>query len=110
MLSREYNKRFQFWQTTAVPNDFAGHTMQDAFLFSSWGKISTNGVGYKFTDFGLDQFNNPFLIQLRFRKDFDYNGKDIYMLYKNQKYVIKGSRNVNEAGLLVDLFCVKAEL
>jgi hypothetical protein len=108
MLSREYNKRIEFYQVTAgAKTEFGGVTLTDDLLFSGWSKIENANNGFKYTEIGLNQFEGLFKFSLRYRLDFDYNAKDIYILYKNEKYIIKSVVLVDAANRYVDLFCTK---
>ena len=107
MLAREYNKRVSIYQTTKVPDGFGGNTVAEVLLFSSWAKLETNGVGYKAKDFGLQEFNDPLLFKVRFRHDFDYNSRTMFLTYKNDRYIIQGIRNSDEADIELEIFCKK---
>lgn len=109
MLSRQYDKRIQVWETTKVSDGFGGNTVSETLLFQSWAKIETNGVGYKAQDIGLDQFNNPVLFKVRYRNDFQYQGRTLYVLYRNVKYIIQAVRNSDQRNIELDIFCSKLD-
>lgn len=107
MIAREYTKRISVFETTNVADGYGGNTVSEVFIFSSWAKLETNGVGYKAKDLGLVNFNDPLLFKVRHRNDFDYNGRKMYVLYNNNKYIIQGVRNVNELNIDLEIFCSK---
>lgn len=109
MIAREYNKRIDVYETTTVQNEFGGNVVADALLFSSWAKVETNGVGYKATDFGINQFEDPVLFKCRYRNDFHYEGRTLYVIYRNEKYIIKGVRNVGVQNLEMEIYCQRLE-
>jgi len=109
MIAREYNKRISVYEVTLISNPFGGNTPTETLLFTSWAQLITNGVGYKATDFGLDTFENPLLFKVRYRNDFKWQGRTLFVMYGNNKYIIKGIRNINEANLELEIFCAKLE-
>lgn len=109
MLSREYDKRIEIWETISVPDGFGGNTVSEELLFKSWAKIETKGVGYKANDFGIDEFNNPVIFKVRYRNDFQYEGRTLYAMYRNEKYIIQGIRNSGQRNIELDIFCSKLD-
>lgn len=107
MIAREYTKRIDVYNVTVASDGFAGKIASEDLEFSSWAKIETNGVGYKAKDLGLQEFNDPVLFRVRFRKDFDYTGRTMSLYYKSQRYIILAIRNVDEKSLELDIFCSK---
>ena len=109
MIAREYNKRVSVYDVELVSNPFGGNTPIETLLFTSWAKLETNGVGYKAVDFGLDSFENPLFFKVRYRNDFKWQGRTLFVLYRNERYVIKGIKNVNQANLELEIYCAKQE-
>lgn len=109
MISRQYDKRIEVWGTVTVPDGFGGNLVAEQLQFKSWAKLETTGVGYKAQDFGLDQFNNPLLFKVRYRNDFQYEGRTLYVMYRNEKYIIQGIRNSDQRNIELDIFCSKLD-
>lgn len=109
MISRAYNKRIQLFEVTLETNPFGGNTPTETLLFASWAKVTTNGVGYKADDFGIDAFEDAVLFKVRYRNDFKYQGRTLLVKYRNGRYVIKGVRNIDVANLETELFCQREE-
>lgn len=103
MIAREYNKRITIIEVSVVQNEFGGNETGEVELFSSWAKIVTNSAGYKAKDFGIDTFERPVIFNFRYRNDFQYQGRTLYISYKGSKYIIKGIRQINEAGIEVEI-------
>jgi len=109
MISRAYNKHIQLFELTLEPNPFGCNTPTETLFFTSWAQVITNGVGYKATDFGIDAFEDPVLFKVRYRNDFKYQGRTLYVQYKGFKYIIKGVRNIGVADLEMEIFCQQVE-
>lgn len=103
MIAREYNKRITVIEVNTVQNEFGGYETAETELFSSWAKIVTKSAGYKATDFGITDFERPVIFNFRYRNDFQYQGRTLYIEYKGSKYIIKGIRQINEAGIEVEV-------
>lgn len=109
MISRSYTKRISVYEVTLEQNEFGGNTPAESLLFTSWADVITNGVGYKATDFGLDQFQDPVMFKCRYRNDFKWQGRTLFVLYRNQRYIIKGVRNVDVLNIEMEIFCSREE-
>lgn len=103
MIAREYNKRITVIEVLTSQNEFGGTVTDEVELSKSWCKIVTKSAGYKATDFGIDTFERPVIFNFRYRNDFEYQGRTLYIVYKGSRYVIKGIRQVNEAGIEVEV-------
>jgi len=109
MIAREYNKRVSVFETTLTQNEFGGSSSVETLLFNSWAQVITNGVGYKATDFGIDAFEDPVLFKVGFRNDFKWQARTLLVKYRNQRYIIKGVRNVNVENLEMEIYCQREE-
>lgn len=109
MLARQYDKRIDIYEVTSVPNEFGGHTLTNVLLSKSWAKLSTTGLGNKATNMGVTTFENPLLFYVRYRKDLQYQGRTLFLMYRGDKYIIQAVRNVNERNTEVEIFCTKEE-
>lgn len=111
MKAREYDKRIEVWEVgQRLPDGFGGFIVGDPIkISSSWAKLVTNGLGRKAYDLGLVEFNDPLLFLVRGRNDLPYNGRNLYLMYRNEKYAIKAVRNEDLRNVDTEIFCVKQE-
>ncbi|SMC45765.1 phage head completion protein [Pedobacter africanus] len=109
MKAREYNKRIEVWETTErVSDGFGGYIAGSPQLISrSWAKLVTEGLGRKAYSFGIIEFKDPLLFLVRGRNDLPYNGRNLFLVYKGDKYIIQGIRNENLRDVDTEIFCTK---
>lgn len=107
MIARKYDKIIEVWGLTTVEDEYGGSTPIEALAFKAWAKITTNGLGNKAIDMGITQFQDPILFQVRYRPDYEYNGKNLTVRYRNDTYIIQAVRVVNERNREVELFCTR---
>lgn len=105
MRARAYDKRIGVYGVQPVPDGYGGNTSSAPVLISnSWAKME-EGAGNKSVAFGVTDFNDPVLFKVRKRNDLPYNGRNLFLMYKDDKYIIKG---IKENGQEVELFCIKS--
>lgn len=111
MKAREYNKRIDVWEVgQRVSDGFGGWIIGEPVkIASSWAKLVTEGLGRKAYSFGLTEFNDPLLFQVRGRNDLPYNGRNLFLMYRGEKYDIQGIRNENLRNIDTEIFCTKHE-
>ena len=110
MKAREYNTRIEVWEvTTPTPDGFGGSTISNHIIAKSWAKLKTNGLGHKAKDMGIIEFNDPLLFLVRGRNDLPYNGRNLFIMYHGQKYIIKAVRNEDLRDIDTEIFCTKEE-
>lgn len=109
MLSREYTKRISFYEVTISDDGYGGTIPNETLLFTSWCKITTNGLGRKATDLGLTEFKEPLLFECRFRSDFSYQGKTLFVVYGGKRYVIQAVRDIDMRRREVEVFATKSD-
>lgn len=111
MKAREYSKRIEVWEVGQRVNDgFGGWITGDPVnISSSWAKLITEGLGRKAHSFGIVEFNDPLLFLVRGRNDLPYNGRNLFLMYRGEKYIIQGVRNENLRDVDTEIFCTKAE-
>lgn len=109
MKAREYDKRIEVWEVgQRQPDGFGGFLTGPASLISSsWAKLKTNGLGRKAYDMGIVEFNDPLLFLVRGRNDLPYNGRNLYLIYRGEKYIIQAVKNENLRNVDTEIFCTK---
>ena len=104
MKARAYDKRIGVYEVQPVPDGFSGSTLSPVLISNSWAAVE-DGAGKKSIAFGVVEFNDPVLFRVRKRNDLPYNGRNLFLMYKGDKYSIKG---IKENGQEVELFCIKS--
>lgn len=110
MKARDYDKRIEVWETgVPIPDGFGGYSVGSIKISSSWTKVQTEGLGRKAYNMGIVEFNDPILFLVRGRIDLPYNGRNLYIMYRNQKYIIQGIKNADLRDVDTEIFCTKEE-
>lgn len=109
MKSRKYDKRIDVWEVGPVPDGFGGSTVEPLKITSSWANLITEGLGRKAYNLGLQEFNNPLLFEVRGRNDVPYNGRNLYLIYRGEKYIIQAVKNEDLRDIDTQIFCTKEE-
>lgn len=111
MKAREYDKRIEVWEVgQRVSDGFGGWVIGDPVkITATWAKLVTEGLGRKAYNIGLIEFNDPLLFLVRGRNDLPYNGRNLYLMYRNVKYIIKSVRNEDLRDVDTEIFCIREE-
>jgi head-tail adaptor len=109
MKARSYDKRIEVWEISTVADGFGGSTVATQKIASSWAKLQTEGLGRKAHNMGLVEFNDPLLFLVRGRNDLPYNGRTLFLMYRNQKYIIQAIKNEDLRDVDTEIFCTKEE-
>lgn len=109
MIAREYTKRISFYEVTISDDGYGGTIPSEELLFTSWCKMNNNGLGRKATDLGLTEFKDPLLFQCRFRSDFAYQGKTLFIVYRGERYIIQAVTEIDMHRREVEIFATKQE-
>jgi SPP1 family predicted phage head-tail adaptor len=109
MLARDYNKRISVFQVESLPDGFGGYTVQKTVLADSWAKLvnSSSSLQQRATTLGITDLYEPLLFKLRYRNDLPYNGRNLYLSYQGNEYVIKSIDDVNEFHREIEILCTK---
>lgn len=103
MRARRYTDKIQIWESKQVADGFGGTTTQEVMLFDKWANVTTSGVGRKFQQFGLNEFNNP--VMFRVRKGNDTIKEKMFVVYQDRKFIIIGIENVDLNNREINIFC-----
>lgn len=111
MKARKYDSRIQVWEVgQRVSDGFGGWIIGDPVkITTTWSKLVTNGLGKKAYNLGLIEFNDPLLFLVRGRNDLPYNGRNLYLMYRGVKYIIKSVRNDDLRDVDTEIFCIREE-
>lgn len=97
-LAREYINRVSIYTEQEVSDGYGGFTTDKVFVRKVWAKVVTSGAGYKFQQFGLNDFKNPVIFSIRAKINLNLNEKN-FIRYKNRDFIIKGIEEVNLEGI-----------
>lgn len=103
-LARKYTTKIEIWQPTEVADGYGGYTTTETMQKKVWAGVRTNGAGFKFQQFGLNDFKNPVVFSIRGKNNLDISEKH-YVVYKGKKFEIKGVENKYYEGLEFNLMC-----
>ena len=103
MRARRYTDIIEFWESVEVPDGFGGFVLDPVKQFDKWAGITTKGSGYKFQQYGLNDFKNPVIF--RIRKGNSIITEDMFVIFNGGKFIIKGIENVNLDNIEINLYC-----
>lgn len=103
MLSRKYTTKIAIWNTIEVSDGYGGFTNSDVLIKSIWAEKRTTGAGYKFRDFGLNDFKNPIIFSVRGKNNLNIS-ETHFIIYKEKRFQIKAIENVNFDSLEILIF------
>ena len=104
MRGRRYTDKIEIWGKTEVPDGFGGYVHTEAKIKSVWASKETKGAGYKFQQFGLNDFKNPVIFRTR---PIALN-EDSFIKFKGRRFEIKGIEDVNLDFLEINIFADEA--
>jgi SPP1 family predicted phage head-tail adaptor len=107
MIAREYTKRIDIYQGTEASDGFGGNTVSYELIASSWAKL-VNPSSSRFTDLGLSDLSDSLLFKVRFRGELNYNGRNLYLNYNGDTYVIQSITDLDMVHRELDILCTKA--
>ena len=97
-LARKYTTKIEIWQPTEVSDGFGGYITEDVLQKKVWAGTRTNGAGFKFQQFGLNDFKNPVIFSIRAKNNINFSEKT-FIVYKDHRYEVKGFDNVDLEGI-----------
>lgn len=103
MIARSYNTKIDIYEFTEVDDGFGGFTNSENLVKSVWARIITRGSGSKFNDYGLNDFKNPVIFNIRGKNNLDITEKH-FVMYKGKKFLIRGIENVNFENIEINLY------
>ena len=103
MRARRYTDIIEIWKSVEMPDGFGGFVLNEEKQFEKWAGIVTKGSGYKFQQYGLNDFKNPVIF--RIRKGDSIINEDMFVIFNGGKFIIKGIENVNLDNIEINLYC-----
>ena len=103
MKARRYTDKIEIWESVSVADGVGGFTNEPMLLFSKWCSKSTQGAGFKFQQYGLNDFKNPVIF--RIRKGDNVINEKMFIIFNGSKFIIKGIENVNLDNREVNIYC-----
>ena len=103
MRARRYTDIIEIWESVEMPDGFGGFVLDPVKQFEKWTGIVTKGSGYKFQQYGLNDFKNPVIF--RIRKGNSIITEDMFVIFNGGKFIIKGIENVNLDNIEINLYC-----
>lgn len=106
-LARKYTTKIEIKIRSEVSDGFGGYIPTESLVKKVWASVSSKGAGYKFQQYGLNDFKNPVVFSIRGKNNLDISEKH-YVVYKGKKFEIKGVENKDYEGLEFNLMCDEA--
>lgn len=103
MLSRNYLKRIEIYTEQPVSDGFGGFINELVFIRKVWAQVTTKSAGYKFQQFGLNDFKNPVVFSIRAKINLELTEKH-FIQYKGKKFFVKGIENVDLESIAINIF------
>ena len=103
MSNRRLSRKIEIWQKTEVSDGYGGSVLTATKLKDVWAEIDTQRAGYKFTQYGLNDFKNPAIFRIRGKQNCITWNEDTSIKYKGIEYIVKGIRDVNLEGYFFDI-------
>jgi len=110
MRSRAFNKRVEVWETSVESDGFGGNTNTELLINNSWAKMETSSKNKSSlnTEFGLLDASNYIKVTVRQRNDLTIDLQSMYLMYNDEKYIIKSyPENVDFKDNIITFNCVK---
>lgn len=104
MIARKYTVKVEIWQSLEIPDGFGGYSQQDVFVKKVWSGVNSKGSGFKFQQFGLNDFKNPVIFAIRGKHNINFDEKT-FVIYKGRRFEVKGVENVDLEGVELNLYC-----
>lgn len=105
MKARKYTSRIKIYETSALDDGMGGHNVTSELIANSWAEVVTEGVGRKFNNMGILDFNDPVIFKVRYRNDLKYNARTLYVMYAGNRYIMQGIKDLNLRNIDVELYC-----
>jgi len=103
MFNRRYSRKVEIWQKTEVSDGYGGSVLTSTKIKDVWAEIETKGAGYKFTQYGLNDFKNPVIFSIRGKQNGITWNEDTSIKYKGKEYIVKGIQNIDLEGYFLEI-------
>ena len=107
MKARSYTTKIEIKVRSEVSDGYGGYVPSESLVKKVWASVSSKGAGYKFQQFGLNNFKNPVIFSIRGKNNLNLTEKH-FVIYKGRNFEIKGIEDQDLEGLEFNLFCDEA--
>ena len=92
MISRQYTRKIQIYQTTSNDDGFGGSIPIDILVGSFWSEVKQNSA-FRDTQVGISNIKNNYSFKIRSSSKITSNNIDnLFILYRSKKYVVNDIR------------------
>ena len=92
MISRQYDKKIQIYQTTSTSDGFGGTIPVDVLIGSFWSEVKQNSA-FRDTQVGASDIKNNYSFKIRSSAKITSNNIDnLFIMYRSKKYVVNDIR------------------
>jgi len=95
MLSRQYNRKVEIFNTIPSSDGYGGNTVTDVSLGSFWAEVKQLS-SFKDHTVGISDIKKTYSFKLRATNEISPLSNDLSIVYKNQKYVVNDIRYDDE--------------
>jgi len=96
MISRQYDKKIQIYQTTSTSDGFGGTIPVDVLIGSFWSEVKQNSA-FRDTQVGASDIKNNYSFKIRSSAKITSNNIDnLFIMYRSKKYVVNDIRYNDE--------------
>lgn len=89
MRARKYNKKVEFYRTTAISDGYGGYYNGTISLGTAWAHITTLDRANRKTDEGITNAYQSLVVTIRNQTTLVLDLDRDYMLYRGKNYIIQ---------------------
>lgn len=96
MISRQYNRKIQIYQTTFTYDGFGGTIPADVLIGSFWSEVKQNSA-FRDNQVGASDIKNNYSFKIRSTPKITPDNIDsLFIMYRSKKYVVNDIRYYDE--------------
>lgn len=96
MISRQYTRKIQIYQTTSIADGFGGYLPTDVLVGSFWAEVMQNSA-FRDTQVGASDIKNNYSFKIRSTDKITPSNIDsLFIMYRAKKYVVNDIRYNDE--------------
>lgn len=96
MISRQYTRKIQIYQTTSISDEFGGYLPTDVLIGSFWSEVKQNSA-FRDTQVGASDIKNNYSFKIRSTDKITPNNIDsLFIMYRYKKYLVNDIRYNDE--------------
>lgn len=105
MKARAYTDLIEIWHNTETADGFGGYVTAPVKVKDIWAAKRTKGSGFKFQQYGLNDFKNPVIFAVRNHTEIT---EKHFIKWKGRTFQIKGIEDVNLNGTELNIYADEA--